>query len=73
MFEKFSEPMDDPAYLKEDRHYEEVSIDGLRQKKHLFGITPAQRFIVAVVMLMMTIILGILLLVTFQIIPPFPG
>jgi hypothetical protein len=73
MFEEFSEPMDDPSDLQEDCIPEGALMDGLHGKKHSLGMTPAQRFIVALVLLMMTIILGILLLETYQIIPLFPG
>jgi hypothetical protein len=73
MFEEFSEQRDDPSFFQDEHRSEGALMDGHREKKRFLGSTPAQRFIVALVLLMMTIILGILLLVTYKIIPPFPG
>ena len=73
MFEDFRKQIEDSSFTAEDQ--EEASpVEIINQEQHLLGMTPVQRFIVAIMLLMMTIILGILfLLVTSKIALPFLG
>jgi hypothetical protein len=71
MFEDFRKQMDDPEF-QENAPQEEPFIETNQPAGHFLGMTPVQRFIVAVMLLMMVIILGVLfLLVTSKIVPPF--
>jgi len=64
MFEEFRRQTDDSAFMDDVMH----------EGRHFLGMTPAQRFIVALVLMMMAIILGALLLLdTYKIVPPFLG
>lgn len=71
MFDDFRKQNEDSTF-PDDEINEEVSF-GISDQDHQFlGMTPVQRFIVAVMLLLMTIILGVLfLLVTSKIAPPF--
>jgi len=73
MFEDFRKPMDGSA--PEEVEQEEQLIFEKNEQKHYFlGLKPVQRFFLAVMLLMMTVVLGTLfLLVTSKIIPPFFG
>jgi hypothetical protein len=71
MFEDFRNQMDDPAF-QANAPQEEPLIESDQPAGRFLGMTPVQRFIVAVMLLMMVIILGVLfLLVTSKIVPPF--
>jgi len=73
MFEDFRKQIDDASFKDEDEQ-EEPQLERTHQEHHFIGITPPQRFIVAILLLMMTFILGVLfLLVTAKIVPPFLG
>ena len=73
MFEDFRKQIDDASFKDEERH-EEPLAGSTSQGSHFLGMTPPQRFIVAILLLMMTIVLGTLfLLVTSKIVPPFLG
>lgn len=73
MFEDFQKQIDDSS-LSDDEQQEESLIKGFEQEHRFLGMTSVQRFIVAVLLLMMTIIIGTLfLLVTSKIVPPFLG
>jgi hypothetical protein len=66
MFDDFRKQIDDSFFFDEDN--EEPQSELLSQEHYFLGMTPVQRFIVAVMLLLMTIILGVLfLLVTSRI------
>jgi hypothetical protein len=54
----------------EDESFEEVELE--RPKKRFLGMTPAQRFVIALMLLMMTCLIGALLLVITErvVLPP---
>jgi hypothetical protein len=62
MFEDFRKQVDDSAFP--DDSQPETPIDEISQphRGHFLGLKPAQRFVVALMLLFMTIILGILFL-----------
>lgn len=71
MFEDFRKQIDDSAFPDDDQDEpsDEVSLD---EPRKLLGLTPVQCFFVAVMLLLMTTILGVLtLLVTSKIALPF--
>jgi len=71
MFEDFRKQIEDSSFTDEDQE-EALPVDNISDTGLILGMTPIQRFIVAFMLLMMTIILGILfLLVTAKIAPPF--
>jgi hypothetical protein len=73
MFDDFRKQVNDSAFFEEDKD-EEPPVEIVNQSEHILGMTPVQRFIVAVMLLLMTVILGVLfLLVTSKIAPPFFG
>jgi hypothetical protein len=74
MFEDFRKQIDDSAF-SDDNQNEEAPNDILfAEPRLIFGLTPVQRFFVAFMLLMMTIVLGVLvLLVTSKIALPFIG
>jgi hypothetical protein len=71
MFDDFRKQVNDSAFFEEDKDVE-PPVEIVNQSDHILGMTPVQRFIVAVMLLLMTVILGVLfLLVTSKIAPPF--
>lgn len=73
MFEDFRKQMDDSSFPG-DKHPASLFVDDPQPEGRFLGMTPVQRFIVAVLLLMMTVTLGALfLLVTSKIVPPFLG
>ncbi len=73
MFEDFRKQIDDASF-KDEEQQEEPLAGTASHERHFLGMTPPQRFIVAILLLMMTIVLGLLfLLVTSKIVPPFLG
>jgi len=73
MFEDFRKQIDDSSF-KGDEQPEQPMAESPHPKQRFLGMTPVQRFIVAVMLLMMVVILGVLfLLVTSKIVPPFLG
>jgi hypothetical protein len=73
MFEDFRKQFDDSSFKDED-HEETPPAEIISEETHLLGMTPVQRFIVAFMLLLMTITLGLLfLLVTSKISLPFLG
>jgi hypothetical protein len=71
MFEDFRKQIEGSQFTDKDQN-EASPVEIINEDRHFLGMTPVQRFIVAVMLLMMTIILGILfLLVTSKIAPPF--
>jgi hypothetical protein len=74
MFEDFRKQTEDASF-PDDNQTEESPVKNLfSEQRHFLGLTPVQRFIVAFMLLLMTIILGVLfLLVTSKIFPPFLG
>ena len=74
MFEDFRKQIDDSAFTDDDQ--KEVTSDDIPfgEPRRLLGLTAVQRFFVAFMLLMMTIVLGVLiLLVTSKISLPFIG
>jgi hypothetical protein len=66
MFDDFRKQIDDSSFFNEDN--EEPQSELLKKEHYFLGMTPVQRFIVALMLLLMTIILGVLfLLVTSRI------
>jgi len=73
MFEDFRKQIDDSSFGDKEPQ-EDPLANSIHQRGHFLGMTPPQRFIVAILLLLMVIILGILfLLVTSKIMPPFLG
>jgi hypothetical protein len=73
MFDDFRKQIDNSSFSDDDSP-EEPQVKLLRQEHNFLGMTPIQRFIVAVMLLLMTIILGVLfLLVTSRISLPIFG
>jgi hypothetical protein len=72
MFEDFRKQTEDASFQDEDQTEESPVENPFPEPRHFLGMTPVQRFIVVLMLLMMTIILGFLfLLVTAKIAPPF--
>ena len=70
MFEDFRKQMDDTSFKDDDQ--EQAPLETKQPEGYFLGMSPVQRFIVAVMLLMMVVILGVLfLLVTSKIVPPF--
>ncbi len=73
MFEDFRKQMDDTASRGESPPQGEAA-DSSHLEGLFLGMTPVQRFIIALMLLVMTIVIGLLfLLVTSKIVPPFLG
>jgi hypothetical protein len=73
MFEDFRKQIDDSAFNDDDQNdaLEEVPFEKPRQ---ILGLNPVQRFFVAFMLLIMTIVLGtLILLVSSKIALPFTG
>ncbi|MFZ0531831.1 MAG: hypothetical protein WAM09_01525 [Anaerolineales bacterium] len=74
MFEDFRKQIEDASFTDEDQTEKSPVENPFSEQRFFLGLTPVQRFIVALMLLMMTIILGVLfLLVTSKIVPPFLG
>lgn len=73
MFEDFRKLMDADSFRDEVQQEKELA-QSSHQQRYFLGMTPVQRFILAILLLMMVIVLGVLfLLVTSKIVPPFLG
>jgi len=71
MFEDFRKQIDDSAF-QDGEQQEKPLVESYHRQSHFLGMTPVQRFIVGLMLLLMVIILGVLfLLVTSKIVPPF--
>jgi hypothetical protein len=71
MFEDFRKQIEDSSFPNEDQD-KAPPVEIINEERNFLGMTPVQLFIVAIMLLMMTIILGVLfLLVTGKIAPPF--
>lgn len=71
MFEDFRKQVDDSSF-QDNNQQEETPVEIVHRQRHFLGMTPFQRFIVALMLMLMIIILGVLfLLVTAKIVPPF--
>ncbi len=71
MFEDFRKQMDD-ASTQDEAQEEKVLAEQVHVEGMFLGMTPVQRFIIALMLLLMTLVIGILfLLVTSKIVPPF--
>ena len=75
MFEDFRKQIDDSSFPDEDQQNEDTPDEiPFVEPRNIFGLTPIQRFFVALMLLLMTIVLGVLLLlVTSKIAIPFIG
>lgn len=74
MFEDFRKLIDDSAFNDDGQKEENPEGTPFGKPRQLFGLTPIQRFFVAFMLLVMTIVLGsLLLLVTQKIALPFLG
>ncbi len=74
MFEDFRKQIDDSAFSDDNQNEEAPDEILFAEPRQIFGLTPVQRFFVAFMLLMMTIVLGVLvLLVTSKIALPFIG
>jgi hypothetical protein len=73
MFEDFRKQAEEADFPEEEQE-SELHVERKDESNRFLGMTPVQRFIVAVMLLFMTIILGVLfLLVTSKINIPFLG
>ena len=71
MFEDFRKMVDDSAFADQDPKEEPPKEISLDEPRFLFGLTPFQRFLVAFILLLMSIVLGLfLLLATSKIVFP---
>jgi hypothetical protein len=70
MLDEFREEANASPYFGDEgeEFYEEVKPAGPR--KNLLGMTPAQRLVIAIMILMMTCIVGGLMLLVFEIVVP---
>ena len=74
MFEDFRKQAEQADFPDEEQEEELQAVDPNAKQGHFLGLTPMQRFIVALMLLFMIIILGVLfLLVTSKINLPFLG
>jgi phage terminase large subunit-like protein len=73
MFEDFRKMMEDSSF-QDDETQEEPWLENPPTGAYFLGMTPVQRFILAVMLLLTTVILGVLfLLVTSKIALPIMG
>ncbi len=71
MFEDFRKQIDDNQFSDEEQPEEPAPKTKLQDTVYLLGMTPVQRFVLASMLLVITILLGVLfLLVTSKIVPP---
>jgi len=74
MFEDFRKLIDDTAFSDDDHDEEPVDEVLPDEPRLILGLTPIQRFFVAFMLLVMTVVLGMLiLLMTSRIALPFIG
>ncbi len=62
MFEDFRKQIDDSAFKDDDQEEKPPESSGKPPRGHFLGLKPAQRFVVVLMLLIMTIVLGILFL-----------
>jgi hypothetical protein len=73
MFEDFRKLADEPSYVYKPKGHDPFS-DLVHEDGNYLGLTPAQRFILALLFLIMIVILGVFfLLSSFKIALPFLG
>jgi hypothetical protein len=71
MFEDFRKQIDDNQFPDEEQPKEPAPQTKLQDTVYFFGMTPVQRFVLATMLLVITVLLGVLfLLVTSKIVPP---
>ena len=71
MFEDFRKQIDDNQFSDDEQPAEPAAPTKLQDTVYFLGMTPIQRFVLASMLLVITILLGVLfLLVTSKIIPP---
>lgn len=70
MLDDFREEANASPYFDDEgtEYYEEVNLS--RSRKKLFGMTAAQRLIVAIMLFIMTCIIGSLALLVFEVVVP---
>jgi hypothetical protein len=74
MFEDFRKQTEDAAFPDEEPEAQLPIEAPFNEDQHFLGMTPVQRFVVALMLLLMIVIVGLLfLLVTSKIVPPFLG
>jgi hypothetical protein len=74
MFEDFRKQMDDKAFPEDDTPVAPARKPPVIEGGYILGMSPVQRFIVVLMLLVMTVILGILfLMVTTKIALPMMG
>jgi hypothetical protein len=71
MFEDFRKQVDDNSFSDDDQPVVPLEKTKLQDTVYFLGMSPVQRFILATMLLVITILLGVLfLLVTSKIVPP---
>lgn len=71
MFEDFRKQIDDNSFSDEDQPEAPLEKTKLQDTVYFLGMSPVQRFVLATMLLVITILLGVLfLLVTSKIVPP---
>jgi hypothetical protein len=71
MFEDFRKQIDDSSFPDEDQTAAPLAKTPIQDTVYLLGMTPVQRFILAIMVFVITLLLGVLfLLVTSKIVPP---
>jgi len=74
MFEDFRKQSEDASFQEEELQSEISHRFRMDDDRLILGLTPAQRFVLAFMLLVMMIILGVLfLLVTNKVVPPTFG
>lgn len=71
MFEDFRKQVDDSSFPEEQQPEAPAPKTRLQDTVYLLGMSPVQRFVLASMLLVITVLLGVLfLLVTSKIVPP---
>lgn len=74
MFDDFRQATDETSFEEQPEETEEVGMAISQPQQRFLGMTAAQRLVIAVMLLLMTCVLGAFcLLVTERIAPPFLG
>ncbi len=74
MFEDFRKQTEDASFPDDKQDQEQPPSDQGKDRELLLGMTPPQRFIIALLILVMAIILGLLfLMVTSKVVLPVIG
>ena len=63
MFDNLREQMDSPAYLEEEEQEEPTpNLERLEKKRYFLGMSPVQRFVLALMLFLNVLVLGTLCL-----------